>query len=388
MAREARALRQRELAALVDRPDSTVSKWESGLQRPEPNTIPGLAEALDVHPNWFFKPLDVDNHAVFYRSMIAELKTLRKRARARLGFVEAAEQEIAEYIGLPEIDIPDALNGTDFRDLRSDDIEAIADDLRSHWSLENGPLSDILLLMENAGVVVAEDEIGSVKLDGVSWWSSRTNRPYVLLARDKKSAVRRRFDAAHEFAHLILHRSVTPSELEEHFTLIESQAMMLAGALLMPAREFKSAVFSISLDGLLSLKMEWGVSVGAMIKRLASLGEISRSNEEQLWKYYSARKWRLREPYDAEMKIERPENLRTSIEMMIAEEDITKSELLSSIGLSSLDLVALCGLPEDFFDEKPVAQQRLKPILKLVKSGPDDLGSDATVIPFQRGGGR
>lgn len=383
MAREARCLRKRELAQRLGRPETTISKWEKDVQRPEPSAIPELAEALSVEPNWFFKPLDRDQRAVFNRSLMSELALMRDRAKARLGFVEAIEQTLGEYIDLPAVDVPDVLGSTDFRDLRSDDIEEIASDLRAHWDLPDGPLADILLVMENAGIVVAEDDIGSVKLDGVSWWSSRTQRPYVLLARDKKSGVRRRFDSAHELAHVVLHRQVSPEQLVEHFSLIEDQAMVLAGALLMPADDFKNSVYSVSLDGLLNVKEEWGVSVGAMIKRLANLGEIAPQNERRLWQYYSARRWRSREPLDDKIEIERPENLRTSIEMLVEEDGITPSALLREIGLDASDVTTLCGLAEDFFEPRRENPKRARPALRIVKDS-DGPEPETPIIPFRR----
>lgn len=386
MAREARAMRKRELAQKLDRPEATISKWENQIQRPEPSAIPVMAEALSVDPGWFFKSLDNDRPAVFNRSLVSELELMRDRARARLGFVEAIEQTLGEHIALPDVDIPDLLGGTDYRDLRGDDLEGIASELRNHWNLPDGPLSDILLVMENAGIVVAEDEIGSVKLDGVSWWSGRTKRPYVLLARDKKSAARRRFDSAHELAHIVLHRSVSPEQLVENFSLIEDQAMALAGALLMPSADFKSSVYSVSLDSLLSLKEEWGVSVGAMIKRLANLGEISPHNERRLWQYYSARRWRTREPLDDQIPIELPENLKTSIEMLVTEDGISPQALLREIGLSASDVIMLCGLPDGFFEEKRPNPTRVRPALKVVPKE-DGPGEDpaSKVIPLRRG---
>lgn len=383
MVREARAMKKCDLAVALSRTDATISKWENGTQRPDPSTVADIAAALKVSPSWFFLPLENDERAVFYRSLSTELKTMRSRARARLGFVEAIEGVLSQYMDFPDTDIPDLLDDTDFRHLRVDDIERIAEELRSHWQLGRGPISDLILLMENAGIILGEDEIGSIKLDGVSWWSSRTDRPYVLLAQDKKSGVRRRLDAAHELAHLVLHREVTPEQLVEHFSLIEGQAMALAGALLMPAREFKRSVYSMSLDGLLSIKREWGVSVGAMIKRLANLGEINSFNERRLWQYHSQRKWRTREPLDNELRIETPENLKICIESLDESGELTREALIDEVGLSVDDIATLCGIAPEYFARRASTVERFVP---RSKEGTIESELHANVVPFKKRG--
>ena len=47
-------------------------------------------------------------------------------------------------------------------------------------------------------------------MDGFSGWDVVSNTPYIILGDDKGSAVRSRFDVAHELGHLILHRNLSP----------------------------------------------------------------------------------------------------------------------------------------------------------------------------------
>lgn len=385
MAREARALRQTELADLIEKSPATISKYESTVnpQRPDPAILPRLAQILQVDTGWFFKPLaERTDTAVFYRSLIGELELMRNKARARLGFVEAIEETLSQYVDLPEVDVPDLLEGRDYRTLRREDFDFYASALRDHWELGDGPIEDLLLVIENAGIVVAEDEIGSVKLDGVSWWSVATGRPYMLVAQDKNVAVRRRLDAAHEMAHVVLHRHVGPEDLKRDFRLIEEQAMAFAGAFLLPAETFGDDVYSHSLEALVALKSKWKVSVGAMIKRLGHIGAISDHYERRLWQYYSYRKWRTREPLDYVIPVEQPQNLRGSIELLIEDGFISRRELLRETGLSAEDVRSLTGLPADFFDTDPPNLVRLKPSVRRDGGGGDGDQNGNTVVPF------
>lgn len=399
MAREARALLQKDLAERVSKAPATVSKWESEeySQTPEPATVNKLAETLAVEPDWFFKPFGLPRDyinmapgsgktrigtAFFYRSLKSELGVLRAKARARLGFVEAIDEAVSDYVEFPAIDIPDLLEGRDALQLRNEEIEGYADALRDYWALPEGPIDDLLLLIENAGIIVAEDEIGSLKLDGVSNWSETTGRPYMLLAKDKQVGVRRRLDAAHELAHVVLHRHVSQSDLEKHFDLIEDQAMAFAGALLMPAREFNDDVYSLSLDALLQIKTKWKVSIGAMIKRLSNLDRISSEYERRLWQYYSARRWRGNEPLDDMLPIESAQNLRAAIEAIVDGNAATPNELRKEIGLSPTDVCSLAGLPLDYFDSHAPNVVRLKPQRRFLEANVDEATETGTIITF------
>lgn len=381
MAREARALRQVDLATQIDLTPATISKWENAdqAQRPEAVNLSLLASALCVEPNWFLKEMGADYSASFFRSLIGELELMRSKARARLGFVEAIEDEVSEYVELPDVNVPDLMGGQTFLSLRYEDIESIASSLREQWDLGDGPIDDLLLVIENAGIVVAEDEIGSPKLDGLSRWSLSKERPYMLLAQDKRVAVRRRLDAAHELGHIILHKSVTQPELKANFKLIEEQAMMFAGAFLLPAETYEDDIFSLSLDAMLATKEKWKVSVAAQIKRLSNMGKISDDYERRLWQYHSYRKWRTREPLDDVLEIEQPHNLKESIEMMIGEKILSGNEFIKGVGISKADIVALTGIADAVLDTQPEKVVRLRPRLK----GDDGLEPDGdNVIPL------
>ena len=133
-------------------------------------------------------------------------------------------------------------------------------------------------------------------------------------------------------------------------------------------------------------KSEWGVSVGAMIKRLANLGELSPHNERRLWQYYSARRWRTRKPLDDQIPIERPENLKTSIEMLVTEDGISPQVPLREIGLSASDVIMLCGLSEGSFDDKRPNPTRVRPALKVVsKENDPDEDPSSKIIPLRLG---
>lgn len=365
IARQSRGLKQKELAEILGGTPSMVSKWESGdyTHSPDSSQISAIATALSVKPSWFYKAMPAQTEqATFFRSLKSELGIARDKTSAKLYFTYEIFSYLSEKIEFPEVDIPDLMGDQDFRSVTAEDIENFANSLRDYWGLGDDPILDLMLLIENAGVAVAETYVDSAKLDGVSGWYGA--QPVMLLAKDKQGGVRRRFDAAHELGHLILHQSVSKIELQENLTLIEEQAMAFAGAILMPASSFSSGVGGTTLDDLADVKLRWGVSIGAMIKRLKALDLISSDHERNLWKYYSYRKWRGNEPYDDRINVERPVNIHSAFEMIIEDGPSEVELLMSEIGLETCDISDLVGI-ESFRISQP---KRVKPKLKLVSS--------------------
>src|SRR5690606_31258392 len=147
-----------------------------------------------------------------------------KYQTAQMQWLHETSYIISHYVDLPEVDIPDVLSDTDYTQLRDEDIEQIALDLRRHWGVGEGPCGDMVALMERIGIVVAAIPMNTTKLDGLCSWSPVDGRPHVLLATDKMSFPRRQMDAAHEMAHAILHKNVPAEEFEANLRTIERQA--------------------------------------------------------------------------------------------------------------------------------------------------------------------
>jgi Zn-dependent peptidase ImmA (M78 family) len=322
---------------------------------------------------------------MFFRSMASTTQMLRRRVRARLRWAQDITLSLQNWLDLPVVDVPQ-LKITDYREIRDGDIEGVANECRLRWGLGSGPISDVLLVLENAGITVVKEEVGSAAMDGLSNWSEADRRPYILIAKDKDTCARSRLDAAHELGHLVLHRRVKERTLADAaaFKDIERQAYMFAGALLLPAESFSREVWSPSLNAFLALKERWKVSIGAMVKRCSALGMISEEYERRIWKYYSARSWRRSEPLDDVLQPECPRLLARSIQLLVDERVRTRQELLEELRLPASDVEALCGLPRGYMTAEAaemVALSRLK--------GRDDNGGVATsssgdVIPFGR----
>lgn len=380
-AREARGIITREaMAKRIGRSASTVQRWEEGDSSPEPDALRLLAEALHVRPEHFVRESVDEPKPVFFRSLASALKREKAYQRARIVWLQDIARVIQHYVELPAVDLPDVLAGTSFKMLRGDDIERIARDLRAHWKLGDGPCPDVVAHMERIGFVVASEEMGTVKLDGLCKWSDVEARPYVLLAADKMSFARRQMDAAHEMSHGVLHRGLTESELKENFELIEEQAFRLASAFLLPHTSYPEEVRALSLPAFEVLKQRWKVSIKAQIRRLKELDIIDVEYARVLYKAYSAKGWTRGEPFDDVWPLQRPRALAEGLNAIVDAQVRTKSELLNSdFTVPAADVESLCGLPEGWFGRDQGSIVRLVP--RIVEK--HNRSNNASVLPFK-----
>lgn len=277
-------------------------------------------------------------------------------------WLQEISHALEHYVDLPAVDIPNVMAGGSYQQLRDEDLECIALDLRRHWHLGEGPCGDMVPLLERFGFIVGVIEMGTVKLDGLCSWSPIDERPYILLASDKMSFVRRQMDAAHEMAHAVLHRDVKQDELKRDLKLIEMQAFRLASAFLLPSTTYPIEIRLPSLASMVAAKERWRVSIKAQIKRLADLDVIPGEFATHLYKLYSAKGWAKEEPFDRLWAPGEPRVLRDALHLIVDKGVRSKSDLLAlEFTIPAGDVENLTGLPPGWFMHEAATVVRLKP---------------------------
>jgi Zn-dependent peptidase ImmA (M78 family)/DNA-binding Xre family transcriptional regulator len=339
-----RGLSATELAARIGVTNTTISRWRNSNQVPSPAMLEAMASELRVAPEWLTRPMRSATSRPNYRGSIAQLKQERGLLGGRMEWLEEVSAQLEEFVDYPMVNLPE-LGLKRVAEITDSVIEDAADACRKLWNLGDGPVGDTLLLLENAGVVVALEETGIARIEGLSSWSM-SGRPLVLLCADKGNAFRSRFDAAHELGHLVLHRHIAaPADSATH-KLMEQQAHRFAGAFLLPARGFVAEVSTpVSLHALVFLKQRWGVSVAAMIMRLRALGVVPEDDYLRLIKHRSAKWGNKREPLDDERLPEAPRLLKRTMELLINEGVIRADGLANMLGISARDVESMFGLP-------------------------------------------
>lgn len=347
-AREARGFTVSQLADSVGVTKQAISLYEKSKSGPSPDKFDRISKALRMPKLYFLRPgCPPPGGPIFYRSMASATKRMRERAERRLGWFRQICRYATEYVDLPVVDVPDLGFPADPEKIDELQIEEAATTVRRHWGLGDGPISNVTLLMENKGVLVSRFDLEADKLDAFSVWDCDSHRPYMVLGADKASAVRSRFDAAHELAHLVFHRAV-PTALVHRgpsFKLIEEQAHRFARAFLLPRRSFTTEYVAANLHSLKELKLKWKVSIGLLIMRAEEVGLISHDQAERLWKNRARMGWRTWEPYDDELEPERPVLVAKSIRLLIESGTVSIPDILHGVALEAEDVEALTSLP-------------------------------------------
>ncbi|MEP6654900.1 MAG: ImmA/IrrE family metallo-endopeptidase [Myxococcales bacterium] len=288
---------------------------------------------------------------------------------------------IQAFVDFPKIRLADSRFSSDPALIRDEDIERLAGEVRAAWNLGDGPISDVVSLLEAMGCVVATFAFGAHDLSAFS--QGATEVPYVLLNADETAAVRKRFNAAHELGHLLAHWHVpkeTAARLEIHKEL-ERQAHKFASAFLFPARSFAEEVYSLSIDALLPIKKRWGVSIQMIVRRARDLGMINQDRYERSCRELSRRGYRTKEPLDDTLPVETPKLLSKSIAMMIDEKVTTRGDLLHRLPFSPADIEILTSMPRGYLssaDWGHVTDIGIRP-----RTEPSNTALDGDLIPFR-----
>jgi len=346
-AREARGLTATSLAELLSITRASISLYECGKCSPQPELLARIADKLSLPMTYFTLPISkTKTRPVFFRSMVAATKTDRNRGNSRVEwFGEIIYPYLTQYISFPAVNLPPSVTIDNAMNLSDDDIENFALATRKYWGIGNGPISNVLLLFENNGILTVRMNLQADTLDAFS--NVYDSIPLLFLGTGKDSAVRLRFDAAHELGHLILHRNITQTQLNnlQLFKLMEDQANRFAGAFLVPSDSFASDYFLPTLNSFITMKSKWLVSICVIIKRAAHLQFIDKEQEQKLWVSYSRKGWRKREPMDERIVVENPVLISRAINLIIKEGIKTKDEIASELPLSPIDIEELMNLP-------------------------------------------
>src|SRR6266849_600165 len=148
---------------------SSFEKLEGGV-KPSPETLRSLAQQLNVDPTFLTAPLrphELDSalgSAITFRTLSSSSKKDREQAKVYLQWLAGLGGFLGELIEIPSPTIP-VFDFGDFSSLTKVQIEQISVDARRAFSLGDGPISNLTLLMENKGVLVGYANLAH-KMDG------------------------------------------------------------------------------------------------------------------------------------------------------------------------------------------------------------------------------
>jgi Zn-dependent peptidase ImmA (M78 family)/transcriptional regulator with XRE-family HTH domain len=287
-ARELSRLTQTQLARQCGAfTPAAVSQWERGENNPSPNAVVTLANALRV-PIGFFStdPRERGEHdtQAFFRSLRSTSPYDRRKARARVQLARQLVRVLEDHVRLPDFQL-------DHIELSPDaggaELEQAASNLRVQLDIADGPIDNVVRVLERRGIAVVRLHDVSAKIDAFS--VPYPDRPIIALGADKADKARSRMDVAHELAHLAAHEERLRGNKE-----VEKQATQVASAFLMPANALRHDLNAqrLSWGRLIEIKATWGTSIAAIVTRARSLKFFDDREYTQLMKTMSARGWR------------------------------------------------------------------------------------------------
>lgn len=306
LAREMVGLDITELAKRIEATSSAVSQFEKGHARPKAETVIRMALALGVPPEFFSaEPLPmIPLEECHFRSQRGATKKERRRVLAFGSVLRQVSDYLHGLVNFPSEQLTALRPALE----AAPDMDAKATAVRDAWELGQGPVSSMVGLLETKGVLPVEVPGHSQKLDAFSVWVQ--GKPMVFLTIEKGSASRRRWDAAHELAHLLLHKGFEAGDVDR-----EKEAHAFAGAFLLPRMPFLSECPSrLDWNRLRALKRRWGVSLAAIVRRAYDLGIYSEATYRRAYTMLNRMGWRRNEPDEPTM--ERPTLLHRAVGML------------------------------------------------------------------------
>lgn len=358
-ARQARGYSVTDLVDLINVSRATITKYEAGTVSPSLAILQRYSEGLDFPHRYFMIPNNVNeaiNSPMLFRAQAAVTAAEKEMVVIRGEWMGRICDYLEHRISFPEVEIPRSYaRDTPFA---PEEIESIAEAIRQQWGLGDSPISNITLLLQDKGALIARVPTNLPKADASSFW--RGNRPYFLLFTEKASAVRSRFDAAHELGHRILH-NIQPGD-EKKRTIVarlDEEANRFAGAFLLPQRSFARELISTSLDHFLYLKKRWKVAIAAMIYRCKDLNILSESQIAYLWRQRTIQGWRFKEPLDDVLQVEQPTMISDALSLLKNNGHLSLKQIKETFEYPDEDLEAFFNLPCGAFLDGEIKRPKL-----------------------------
>jgi Zn-dependent peptidase ImmA (M78 family)/DNA-binding XRE family transcriptional regulator len=337
LARMLASLSLDELGGLVGVSRQFVHQLETGAKDPTQELLAALAAVLGVTKSFFASPIlrAVREDDCHFRRLATAPRTILAQAAARGTTVEAIVEALDQRLRLPAVDFLESANPVSL-----DEVEGIAEDARHHWGLGlDAPITNMTRVVENAGAVVIHFDDISDRIDALS---IARRRPLIVRSSAKTSAVRLRFDLAHEAGHLLMHQGVVTGD-----KVTEGQAHRFAAAFLIPrgafAKEFPRSRRALDWSRLFEMKLRWRMSVRAIIRRAFDLGLIDAA-QYRIGNIHLAKTVQAKaEKFDDSLEPERPELLHGALGHLAMSDPAGLHHMLADLGMTETLFESITG---------------------------------------------
>ncbi len=345
-ARKAKGWTMTRLADDINLTRQAISQYEKSDTKPSPEKLREIASSLGQPVQYFTWDTSVRKQSpATFRSLVSSAGRAREQAESWMEMFATIVKVFQKSVNIPLLSLP-SIDIPDFTRLSFDDIEEIAIATRRHFRLGDGPISNLTLLLENHGILIAFKKLNK-NLSGLSQWYD--DRPFVLI-EPAKSASRTRYSLSHELGHIILHQQITSdAEIFDKatFKLIEEQANYFAGAFMLPESTLAREVYGTDWDSMIELKSRWKMSIAALAMRLNNINIISDYQKTRIFRDLGSHNARTHEPLDNVIEQDSPRMIKRVAELLNDEGLVMMSDIPNIAPISVELLSELTQIPVD-----------------------------------------
>lgn len=296
--KSARLMNGYSLQDLADVLDNKLSRqalhrYEKGEVIPDSEKISLLSNALNVNPDYFFRATVIELNEIEYRKLSnmpqKEAAMIREKTREYL----SRYLELEEILGLAT-EFVNPLK--DFGKISSyKDVNRAAELLRDKWGLGNGPIFNLVELLEDKNIKVIKLSVDE-GFDGLQTLVNGNIPVMAYNANKINKPDRIRFTLLHELAHLLLQFNVANDKQKE--TLCHQ----FAGAMLLPEETIKKEIGNfrnrLATIELGNIKKQYGISMQAVVMRAKDCKIISENYTKQFFFMMKQFGWKVDEPIE------------------------------------------------------------------------------------------
>ena len=302
-ARELAGLTQNELADKIYVQQAWIAKIESGRKAPSRELMSKIAQATEQLLSFFAQDsiLELGDGTLLFRAKadISRKKEVEARRHAEI-VLEMLLRFAERFDHIPVVIEP-----------VHDRPAMAAQRVRQQLGFDTtSPVPHLIRSIEKAGGIVLGIPALKDRDAFAIWGGSDASLPIIAMS-EGTSPDRVRLSIAHELGHLVLHKRALVAS-----RTLEIEAYAFAAEVLAPEQGIRSELEAekITLERLGQLKLRWGVSMQALLRRASELSIINERQYRYLNQQLGIRGWRLQEPSWFDIPTEKPRLLRQMAE--------------------------------------------------------------------------
>jgi len=335
-ARLYRGLSMEQLGEKIGKSKQIISQYESteDQQQPPFDIVVKISEELKFPIAFFYENCNakIERINTYFRALLSSNKKDKIVQENKATVIIEIYRFLEKYIEFPTLNIPKI----EKIDLETRNLKNITQTIRESWNLSDGPIADIVNVLEMNGFIVSSINTNTMDIDAFTQYIRLDGEKYfcIVVGKEKESFARRQFSIAHELAHVILHNTNLDVEnlSREEFRSMEREADKFAAELLLPSESFrKDLIYPTNLKFYEELKKKWKVSILAMLMRAAELKVITQNQLQYLIKQYYSKGYRNGEPLDDTIKMQEPTLIRLAINMLLDNNRFTPNEFMKNL---------------------------------------------------------